>query len=164
MFDKAMKRLGAPRRYEGPEQLAADVAEYFKEIENDRLEEEVMWCSNGVVTKDVKKLPRAMTLGSLWLHLGIDSTTWAAWRINRPDLSSVIIHTEQAIREQKFEGAAAGIFNPNIIAREIGLREVTSTELTGKDGGPIEISASDKLKAYIDGIAERSRATGEPDA
>lgn len=163
MFDKAVKRLGAPRRYETAEELAADISEYFRDIENDSLEEEVLFHSNGVVTKEKKRLPRAMTLGTLWLHLGIDRTTWADWRNNRADLATVITQTEQAIREQKFEGAAAGLFNPNIIARDIGLREVTSTELTGKDGGPIEIAASDRLKAYIDGIAERSRAAGSSD-
>jgi hypothetical protein len=163
MFDKAVKRLGAPRRYETAEALAADISEYFRDIEDDSLEEEVLFHSNGVVTKEKKKLPRAMTLGTLWLHLGIDRTTWADWRNNRPDLATVITQTEQAIREQKFEGAAAGLFNPNIIARDIGLREMTSTELTGRDGGPIEIAASDKLKAYIDGIAERSRAASITD-
>lgn len=43
---------------------------------------------------------------------------------------------EEIIRRQKFEGAAADLFNPNIIARDLGLAD--KSELTGKDGGPIE--------------------------
>lgn len=160
MFEKAISRLGAPRKYETPEDLAADILEYFKSIESDALEEDVLFHSNGIVTRDVKRHPRAMTLGSLFLHLGIDITVWLAWKKERPDLSNVLAQTEHAIREQKFEGAAAGLFNANIIARDLGLRDNVSNEITGKDGGPIEIAASDRLKAYIDGIAERSRAAG----
>jgi len=36
----------------------------------------------------------------------------------------------------KFEAAAGGLLNPNIIARDLGLAE--RTELTGRDGEPIK--------------------------
>ena len=163
MFERAMKKLGAPRKYETPEELMADVVEHFAEMENSYIEEDVLFHANGIVTRENKRHKRVLTLGKLFLHLGINGTTWNHWRHNRPDLVPVIEQAEQMIRENKFEGASAGIFNSLIIARDLGLRDATSTEITGKDGGPIEIAATDKLKAYIDGIVERSRAASSSD-
>ncbi|MDC9826565.1 terminase small subunit, partial [Devosia sp. ZB163] len=42
---------------------------------------------------------------------------------------------DEIIRAQKFEGAAAGLLNPNIIARDLGLAD--KQELTGKGGSPL---------------------------
>ncbi|SMP36850.1 terminase small subunit, partial [Shimia sagamensis] len=49
--------------------------------------------------------------------------TWREWRKSRKDLSSVMTRVEQIIRQQKFEGAAAELLNPNIIARDLGLAD-----------------------------------------
>jgi hypothetical protein len=50
------------------------------------------------------------------------------------DFSEVIHAIEEIIRTQKFEGAAVGAFNANIIARDLGMvdkKDVTS------DGKPL---------------------------
>ena len=44
----------------------------------------------------------------------------------------VCTRIRQTIRDQKFNGAAVGIFNANIIARDLGL--ANKQELTGQDG------------------------------
>lgn len=75
-----------------------------------------------------------MTLGGLYLFLGINRSTWDEYR-GREDFSAVIGRVEEAIREQKFTGAAADLLNANIISRDLGLRD--GVEHTGKDGGPI---------------------------
>ena len=62
-------------------------------------------------------------------------TTWDVYR--RDDrFRSVTSCVDEAIRQQKFEGAASGFFNPAIIARDLGL--VDKQEVTGANGGPIE--------------------------
>lgn len=43
-------------------------------------------------------------------------------QINK-DFSAVINKIEEIIYQQKFEGAAVGLFNSNIIARDLGLRD-----------------------------------------
>ena len=48
---------------------------------------------------------------------------------------SVIHKIEDCIYNQKFEGAIIGLYNANIIARDLGLSD--KNELTGKDGNPL---------------------------
>ena len=59
------------------------------------------------------------------------------------DFSSVITRIEQTIYAQKFEGAAVGSFNANIIARDLGLKD--KSELTGKDGAPLMANHADEM-------------------
>lgn len=47
------------------------------------------------------------------------------------DFLNVITWAENTIYNQKFEGAAAGIYNANIIARDLGLREGVDNKVTG---------------------------------
>src|SRR5262245_53579495 len=77
-----------------------------------------------------------MTKRGLCLYLGIEHTTWSAWKKDRPDLLPAIERVESVIYTQKFSGAAANLLNANSIARELGLAD--KTELQGKDGGPVQ--------------------------
>ena len=56
-----------------------------------------------------------------FLDISVDS--WSKWTHNREDLSEVIACVEQVIFQNKFEGAVAGFFNANIIARDLGLAD-----------------------------------------
>ena len=84
-----------------------------------------------------------MTIMGLCQFLDISEDAWADYRV-RQDFGGVTTRVEQAIRQQKFEGAAAEFLNPNIIARDLGLRDkqelsgsvehkVTSVIFTGPD-------------------------------
>jgi len=90
---------------------------------------------------------RAMTIFGLCIFLDIGRATWDEYR-HRKDFLDITARVEAIIYSQKFEGAAADLLNPNIIARELGLAE--KSEFTGKDGGPIEtknVSDIDRAKA-----------------
>ncbi len=112
---------GPKPKFAGPEPLAAACQEYFEWVEANPLWEAKAFHYQGEVT--IEKLPkmRAMTIGSLCMFLDITFETWSTWRTERDDLSEVITNVEQAIREQKFAGAAADLLNSNIIARDLGL-------------------------------------------
>lgn len=84
---------------------------------------------------------RAMTLTGLCLFLDITDETWRAFR-GREDLSGVVTQAEKVIYAQKFSGAAADLLNANIIARDLGLRDKQEHEVTGRDGGAIQIETS----------------------
>lgn len=73
---------------------------------------------------------RAMTISGLCRFLDIDQTTWGEYR-KKPDFSPVVTRVEEIIRDQKFVGAAADLLNPNIIARDLGLRDGLNTEHSG---------------------------------
>ena len=71
-----------------------------------------------------------MTVQSLALFLDISYEVFLEWKKTREDLASVIQWAEGIIREQKFSGATAGLFNANIIIRDLGLRDVQSYDIT----------------------------------
>lgn len=80
---------------------------------------------------------RAMTLDGLHLFLGITDQTWINYR-EREDFLEVTTTIDKAIRSQKFAGAAADLLNANIIARDLGLKDASTNEHSGPNGGPIK--------------------------
>lgn len=89
----------------------------------------------------VVKVPtaRPYSLSGLCIYLHASEAFWKNFRKNEnlsEDFLSVIARVEEIISTQQFEGAAVGAFNANIIARKLGLTE--KSEMTGKDGGPIQ--------------------------
>lgn len=70
---------------------------------------------------DLPKM-RAMTIQGLCNFLQIGTSTWSDYK-KKKDFSDIITRVEGIIYQQKLEGAAADMLNPNIIARELGLAE-----------------------------------------
>lgn len=134
-FWKARSKHGRDKIWTDPHVLREACEEYFQWVEDNPLQEAKPFAYEGVVTiENVNKL-RAMTLGSLCLFLDIDQSTWIEYRKHK-DFSDVCSRVETAIREQKFGGAAAGLLNPAIIARDLGLAD--KRELSAPGGGPIQ--------------------------
>lgn len=130
------EKHGAPRKYETAEALWDACVEYFEHCEANPLQEQKLFAYEGSVTKETVSKMRCMTIGGLCLWLGITRETWGKYR-KRHDLSDTCSMAHEIIYEQKFTGAAAGMLNSNIIARDLGLSD--KKELTGADGGAIEI-------------------------
>jgi len=121
--------------FASPDDLWSAVVEYFEWAEaNPLMEEKVFNGKDGIVRADIAKM-RAMTISGLCIFLDIDRKTWDAYR-ERADFLHIVTRAEEIIRDQKFSGAAADLLNPNIIARDLGLAD--KSELTGKDGGPVQ--------------------------
>lgn len=81
---------------------------------------------------------RPYTITGFLLYVEASESYWRKLKSNKDlpeDFFTVIDYIEQVIYTQKFEGAAVGAFNANIIARDLGL--VEKGELTGKDGQPL---------------------------
>lgn len=106
---------------------------------NPLLEEKVASDSGSPVRIKVAKM-RAMTLAGMRTHIGVSEPTWAEWREHRSDLSGVLGYIEDTIRNQKFEGAAAGLLNASIISRDLGLVD--------KSEGKIDQSVNVSVKQY----------------
>lgn len=114
---------GPKPKFANGDDLWAACCEYFAWMSGRPLMEAKAFSYEGNVT--IADLPhmRAMTLASLCVFLDIGFSTWDDWRKDRPDLSEVITRVERIIFAQKFEGAAAGLLNANIIARDLGLAD-----------------------------------------
>ncbi len=143
-FWKARSSAGRNPTFTRPDQLEAACHEYFGWNDDHPLYETKLVTHQGHVTQVAVPKPRAMTLAGLCNFLSIARSTWNEWRASRPDLSEVIERVEQVIWQQKYEGAAANLFNSNIIARELGLSE--KNEITGQDGAPIKVEPVSRLE------------------
>jgi hypothetical protein len=121
-FWKARSSHGRKPIFESPEQLWDAACEYFDWVEEHPLFESKPFAYQGVVVQEPVAKMRAMTISGLCLFLDISETCWASYR-NKDDFSGVITRVESIIYNQKFQGAAADLLNPNIIARDLGLSD-----------------------------------------
>lgn len=139
---------GAKPKFDNPDDLWSACVEYFEWVADNPLYEDRLVTFQGSATHEPVAKMRAMTIQGLCLFIDVSHDTWIEWRKSRSDLSEVISRAEAVIRQQKFSGAAADLLNANIIARDLGLAD--RSELTGKDGGPVEtkdVSDRDLAKA-----------------
>ena len=145
-FWEARSRHGRSPKFASAEMLWEACTDYFKWVEANPLKEAKPFAYEGEVTlSDVPKM-RAMTLSGLSTFIDIDLRTWCEWRSHK-DFSPVVTRVEQIIRDQKFAGAAAGMLNALIIARDLGLAD--RQEHSGPDGAPITVR---NLDADIDAL------------
>lgn len=79
----------------------------------------------------IQGLCRYLDCNTLWLNQFEKALEGKEDEESR-DFSKIVTHVREVIYQQKFEGAAVGAFNGNIIARELGLSD--RSELTGKGG------------------------------
>lgn len=169
-FWEARSSAGANPRFESAEDLWKACCEYFEWVDANPLWEDKLVTFQGSASHEPTAKMRAMTIAGLCLFLDISQETWRLWRNNRPDLLAVITRAEEVIFAQKFAGAAADLLNANIIARDLGLAD--KSELTGKDGGPVEFSGdapseidqARRVAFALGRVLERQRAKALTDA
>lgn len=140
---------GRDQLFENPELLREAACEFFSHIDN------TPWQKSEQLKTPIKKkndkgdievtsiiqvpTARPYTLSGFCLYVGASESWWRNFRIKEglsDDFLTVIHWIETVIETQQFEGATVGAFNANIISRKQGLSE--KSEMTGKDGGPIQ--------------------------
>jgi hypothetical protein len=130
---KLREKHGIEKKYT-PEELHEKANEYFEWCQANPLQEEVAFHYQGVIIKDTISKMRAFTARGLCNYLYIVEKT--LWNYERDkDFVQVITRIKQIIDTQKFEGAAAGLLNANIIARDLGLRDGQDHTTKGKEMG-----------------------------
>jgi hypothetical protein len=125
-FWKLRSRHGREKLFASPDLMWKAACEYFEWCDANPFNESQAFAYQGDV--QLKKVPkmRPYTLEGICLYFNANTEYWRAFRSeNHNDFSSVIAEIENTIRNQKFSGAAAGFFNANIIARDLGLKEQT---------------------------------------
>lgn len=113
---------GRNPKFKTPEDLWNAACEYFTWVEANPLKEDRIIAFQGKATHEPVNKMRAMTLEGLSLFLDIVHSTWGNYK-KKKDFLIVTNKIDNVIRSQKFEGAAAELLNPNIIARDLGLAE-----------------------------------------
>jgi len=130
-FWKARSSHGRKPKFKDSETLWNGACEYFQWVEDNPLDKALVY--QGEVMETPEPLMRAMTISGMCLFLDICEDTWSSYR-KRDGFLGVTKKAEQIIYNQKFSGAAAGMLNPNIIARDLGLTDNQSIKHAGKVG------------------------------
>jgi hypothetical protein len=115
--------------------------EYFEWAESHPIFEAKAYMYQGEIISTAVPHIRALTLAGLCVFIGITQETWGQYR-KHAEYSEVISEIEGMMYEQKFSGAAAGMLNANIIARDLGLvekAEVQSSVTVNIDGKDAEV-------------------------
>lgn len=110
-----------------PDELFEKANEYAQWCEKNPLYEMKVF-GTGIKMK-VPKM-RAMTLQGFSLFANFDLSTFYDWEKDEA-YTKIISRIRSIFFSQKIEGAAADLLNPNIIARELGLKEQSDINLTG---------------------------------
>lgn len=132
-FWKARTTIGRSRLYEDKEALLAACMEYLQWAHDHPLyTSHVVTFQGSATLKDVPKM-RATTIQGLCNFLGIVTETWRTWG-KEEVFSAVVKHVNDLMYQQKFEGASADLLNSNIIARDLGLADKSSVDLSNPDG------------------------------
>ncbi|MES1987851.1 MAG: terminase small subunit [Pseudomonadota bacterium] len=165
-FWEARSSHGRNPIFATPEELWDACVEYFEWNEENPLYEAKPFSFQGDSwTENVAKM-RVMTLASLQLFLQISDTGWRNYKA-RQDFVDVCNMVEKSIREQKFAGASAGLFNPMIIARDLGLKENTEIDHRSGDGSMTPKNALDASKlsnAALTELMELQNASAPTDS
>lgn len=143
-FWERRTKIGREKLFTKPEFLWEAACEYFAWAEDNPLIE------IDYRGKDSEKveLPRMrpFTLTAMWLYFECSESWWRNFKISlrseildKPEKKAeneafltVIDKIEQTIYSQKFEGAAAGFLNANIISRDLGLKDNVVKDVTMK--------------------------------
>lgn len=142
-FWQLRSKHGRDRIFETPQEMWEAAAEYFNTVDKNP------WYKNEAIKSgdacgEIIKIPtqRPYTLGGLQIFIGCTDQTWINYR-SRQGFLEVMEEIEKVIRTQKFEGAAVGAFNANIIARDLGLKEQTESKNINYNSEPL---SPDKIK------------------
>ena len=117
-FWKLRTKHGRNKLFQTPEILWEECVKYFE------------WCDNNPITVQDSRYTketvfvshkRPYTWEGLELFLDIESLRDYKTKESFKDFQQVISRVTKIIYNQKFSGAAIGIFNANIIARDLGL-------------------------------------------
>ena len=136
-FWELRSKHGRNKLFETPELMWEAACEYFEWVEeNPFIEEDFISSGQAAGTLVYLNKKRPFTIHALCSYLDCNTAYFRNFknqeRAKQEDFSSVITRIEETIYNQKFEGAASGFFNANIISRDLGIRDAVDTDHTTK--------------------------------
>jgi hypothetical protein len=130
-----VEKGGFVKKFESPDVLWEAAVNYFKWCD------ENPWVKNepirsGPKAGDIIAIPtaRPYTQKGLEIHLGIHADTYRKYRSKEgyEEYWDTVEMIDKIIYTQKFEGAAVGNFNANIIGKDLGLIAKSETDVHGE--------------------------------
>ncbi|NHZ46713.1 terminase small subunit [Escherichia phage vB_EcoS_IME542] len=119
-----------------PEEVFDFAVRYFSWAESEAIKAIETAAFRGVVSENLVHKPRVFTLTGLALFMGVNINRFASWR-TEAGYSDVMEFIDNVIYEQKYQLGVAGIINPTIVGKELGIdkpQEITiSNNSTAND-------------------------------
>ena len=134
-FWKKRSKHGRDKIFKTPEILQEAAYEYF-EYQSKQKWERIDY--KGKECQRVR-IPTSspFTIEGLCLFLGVNTKYFNTFeRSCSEDFNNVITHIREIIHLQKFEGAAVGAYNANIIAHELGMKNRQQEDASAEDEKP----------------------------
>lgn len=145
------------RRY-APEELALKAAEYFEWCNNNPLLELDIRTADGIVCETPVPKVRAFTIRGFLLFVGLTRSNWYDY-CGDSEYADICESINDIIHTQKFENAAAGLLNPNLIARDLGIADSVDHKSSDGSMSPKSAITIDATKLSDNTIAELLNAT-----
>jgi len=140
-FWKLRSKHGRDKLFASSELLWDAACEYFQWCTKTPLHKSEAFAYQGKIKLKSVPMMRAMTMGQLCFYLHCNEAYFRQFKSNitegNKDYSTVIHDIEQVVYSQKFQGAAAGLLNANIIARDLGLSEKSDITSNGETVGQV---------------------------
>lgn len=139
-----MAQVGRPRIFQNELELSKAFEEYKESlaIEAEKWLRVQYVGKDGQRMTDPQKVP--MTLEGFYIYCRKHYGDIKAYFVNPDnayeDFSTICSHIKDEIRNDQITGGLLGFYNPSITQRLNNLKEATTNEITGKDGGPIQVT------------------------
>lgn len=134
-FDKGNKlwklrsKHGRDKLFDNPDLLWEAALEYFQ------------WCDDNPIMvhdfigkegrSDYREKHRPYTIAGFCIYIDSSREWWNKFKDRASsDFLQVLTRIEEIMYQNKFDGATVGIFNANIIARDLGLAEKSESKVT----------------------------------
>lgn len=132
---KIVAQLGRVAKYATPNDLLIAAAEYFQWAINNPIEKQEL-IKGGMMAgqRGSIDIPRPFSIGGLINFIGLTIKEWKNYKegIGFEHFHDFVQRIETFCLTQKFEHAAVGIYNANIIARDLGLVDKSESKVEEK--------------------------------
>lgn len=131
---KKRSKHGRDKIISSPELLEECLIEYLDSLEHTPFFEEKSHQFQGMIVRDAVARRRPPTLAGFCVFIGICTNTFDNLKKTKdPDFLRVIQLVEDIFFDEKFAGAASGVYNANIISRDLGLKDRSDVTTNDND-------------------------------
>ena len=120
LHDALKNKMGRPLAISTPEIMRQEANDYFEWCDNNPFQDEDFVGKDA--TSVIRKRRRPYTIMGLCCWLGLSHDAFTNYK-ERKDFVGIVHDIITKIQTQQLEGAAAGHFNNNIVARLLGLSD-----------------------------------------
>jgi len=169
-FWKKRSKHGRDKLFATPELLWEAATQYFKWIDSHPFDKyDAIRSGDNAGKIIVIPTQRPYTITGLCLYLNCNLKFFDDFEKSlkanpHEDFSLIITRIREIIYTNKFEGAAVGCFNPNIIARDLGLADKQESRQIDKNGNDVSLFtgiSTDKLKKIEQILSDDQEAESE---